>query len=173
MSEKKGERRPRGGAKNKGRATRKKDPLAPEVGRRIELAADRMAFPSFRAFAEAVGADEKNLREYIKGEVMPGTRALIRLSSALGVSIDWLLMGTERTPAALGEWLTGPIGQTTTADEQRFMRALPLAGYEPDATFYNIALHAMREGLAPDETVLAARDMQRRAARTKKPDTKM
>lgn len=155
------EKKPRGGAKNKGRATRKKDPLAPEVGRRIAEAADRMAFGSFKEFAEAVGIGEKLLRGYLSGDTMPGARAIIRIALALGVSIDWLLMGTERTPAAFLEWLDSPVGRTATPDEQRFLRALPLAGYEPEAAFYDLALHAMRSGLTPDETVLAARTTAR------------
>lgn len=157
MAKKNSKAKTKGGARKKRKPTRKKDPLAPEVGRRIEEAWQRQGFDTFTAFAEAVQIDQKLLRSYISGGTMPGPRPLMSIARACNVSIDWLLMGTERTPAALLEWLDSPVGKAATPDERRLLRALPLAGYEPSPAFYDLALHAIRLGLSPDETVLAAR----------------
>lgn len=141
----------------KGQVTRKKDPLAPEIGRRITEAYERARFATFTDFVNAVHLNERLLRRYMAGETMPGARALMHIAQACGVSIDWLMLGAERPSPELTSWLETELGKTATADERRILRFLPLAGFEVSERFYDLALHAIRSGLEPGDAVKAAR----------------
>lgn len=48
-----------------------------------------------RAFARMCGLSETALRKYINGESTPNIERLISISKAAGVSIDWLVTGSE------------------------------------------------------------------------------
>lgn len=138
------------------KGTRTKDPLAPEIGRRIDQAREDAGL-SMAELSRQTGTDLRLLHRYIGGETMPGVRALLRISEVCGVSIDWLARGVEYTPPALIEWLESPIGQGVDDETRNFLRSLPLRGYAPSVRFYDLVLHAVREGLEPEEAVRAAR----------------
>lgn len=60
-------------------------------------------WPTIKDFSEATGIPYPSLREYISGKKKPGMDALAAISSASGVSADWLLTGEGsklRGPAA-------------------------------------------------------------------------
>lgn len=144
-------------ATKKGKATRAKDPLAPEIGRRIQQAREGAGIPSLSELSQRAQVNLRLLNKYVTGETMPGVRALLRIADVCGVSLDWLVRGQEFTPPALLDWLETPVGKTVDEETRRFLRALPLHGYRPSVRFYDLALHAIREGLTPEETVQAAR----------------
>lgn len=50
-------------------------------------------WPTIKDFSEATGIPYPSLREYISGKKKPGMDALAAISSASGVSTDWLLTG--------------------------------------------------------------------------------
>lgn len=140
----------------KSKGTRAKDPLAPEIGRRIQLARENAGL-SLAELARRAEINNRLIHKYVDGETMPGVRALLRIADVCGVSLDWLVRGQEFTPPALLDWLETPVGKTVDEETRRFLRALPLHGYRPSVRFYDLALHAIREGLTPEETVQAAR----------------
>lgn len=50
---------------------------------------------SARAFARTSGIDDKSIRKYLSGTGEPTLKNLIKLSTATGVSIQWLATGEE------------------------------------------------------------------------------
>lgn len=137
--------------------TRTKDPLAPDIGRRIDQAREEARIESLAELGRQARIDLRLLHRYIGGEVMPGVSALMRIADVCHVSLDWLVRGSEHVPDALVEWLESPVGKGISDDARRLIRELPLHGYRPSARFYDLVLHAIREGLTLDEAVRAAR----------------
>ncbi|HMW70064.1 MAG TPA: hypothetical protein PKD44_11595 [Nitrosomonas sp.] len=61
-----------------------------ELGDRIK---EIVASDHVKAFARRCGVPESSIRSYILNQKRPGTDALINISFATGVTIDWLVMG--------------------------------------------------------------------------------
>jgi len=145
-----------------GKVTRKKDPLAFEIGARMDQAWKDAGFESQGAFIRAMGVDHRLMGRYLREGTMPGVRVLMRVSELCNVSVDWLLWGSEREPpAAYLEWLASPMGQVAPEEARRFLRALPLRGYKPSFRFYEFGFLAWRDGLSVEEAALAARATDR------------
>ena len=52
------------------------------------------------AFAKRADISYATLREYARGECLPGAAVLRKICVAAGVSADWLLFGDEGSPAS-------------------------------------------------------------------------
>ena len=51
------------------------------------------------AFARKAGLTESSVRQYLSGKTLPNSEALVAISVAAGVSVDWLLFGGQRRQA--------------------------------------------------------------------------
>lgn len=58
----------------------------------------RLRFPSMMEFSRQCGIPYRTLRDYAFSGKKPGSDALVAISGSLGVSIDWLLLGTNKVP---------------------------------------------------------------------------
>jgi len=146
-----------------GRKTRTKDPLAPEIGRRIGQAWRDAGFETLASFVHTTAIDPRLMSRYLAGEVMPGVRALMRIAEVCRVSLDWLILGREDTPSALTEWLQTPTGKAAPEEAVRFLRSLPIHGYRATVRFYDFAFMAWQHGLerrvSAEQVALSARTM--------------
>jgi len=138
-----------------------KDPLAPEIGRRINEARLAAGYETIEGFAIATGTNLRLMRRYLKGEMMPGVRALMRVAETCEVSLDWLVLGHEDMPSVFLEWLASPIGKTAPEPARRYLRSLPIRGYKPSLAFYDMALLSWQRGLSAEQAVTAARTTTR------------
>lgn len=62
------------------------------IGKRIK---DAIGTESVNAFAKRFDIPESSLRAYIENQARPGVDALIAISEATGVTVDWLATGKE------------------------------------------------------------------------------
>lgn len=74
---------------------------------RLRAAVRAGGWDSMYAFAESAGITKDNLRKYLGEDRLPSIVVLVRMSDALGVSIDWLMGYTageivERARCAAG-----------------------------------------------------------------------
>lgn len=151
-----------------GRKTRKKDPLAPEIGKRINQAWRDAGFETLASFVHSTRIDPRLMSRYLAGDVMPGVRPLMRVAEVCRVSLDWLVLGTEEASPALLEWLETPIGKSAPEPARRYLRALPIRGYRPSLQFYDMTFLGWQNGLTAEDAVTAARTTER--ALSDKPD---
>lgn len=129
-----------------------------ELGRRIEQAWQLAGYESRAQFAREARIDDyQQLSKWCAGKQLPRVDSLAEIALACGVSLDWLILGSEATPPALLEWLTSAAGASASDAERALLRSLPLHGYRPRRAFYDLAIQAIRLGLDSDSAALAAR----------------
>lgn len=135
-----------------------RDPVAVELGRRIEEAWYRAGYASRKAmFRRADLGDYNQLSRWCRGERMPTIVSLAKIAVACEVSLDWLVFGSEHEPDVFLAWLESPSGADATPEARRFLRSMPLHGYRPSTHFYDLALMAWKVGLSPDDAATAAK----------------
>lgn len=109
------------------------------------------------AFARRLEMSSAELRKHLNGSRLPTIPKAMAFADRLGVTLDWLILGREPTPAAFEEWLATSVGRAAPEAARQFLRALPLRGYQPSVAFYTLAYQAWEVGLKPDETVASAK----------------
>jgi len=63
-------------------------------GRRLRAARIAAGYESAAAAASVIGLDEVRYRAYERGARVPALAALLAIQRTLGISLDWLLVGT-------------------------------------------------------------------------------
>lgn len=138
------------------------DPLAVVIGGRIAQAMEAARIDSAAELNRRTGIHERSVRRYLKGRIVPQVEALMAISAACHVSVDWLLFGERSEPnAAYLEWLASPSGQAASDAARTFLLRIPLFGYQPTPKFYEFAHIAWRDGLAPEHVAQVAHDTDR------------
>lgn len=132
------------------------------IGQRIAEARAAIGTANASLFADQLGVRPNTVYRWERGELVPSIFTLYRIAQLAGVTMEWLVGGTE-TPADphLERWIRTPTGQTAPAEALAFLRSLPLRGYVPSDLFWDLALTAWRAGLAPDDASRAARTTER------------
>lgn len=120
--------------------------------------------------------DQNQFYRWARGESVPNLTSLIAIAHAFEVSLDWLVLGKERTPAALEEWLASPQGAVIEDDAKRYLRSLPTRGYDATPAFYALSYNAWKHGLAgrvdPAKFGASVRETARRKAAAKSKGSK-
>lgn len=128
-----------------------KDPFAVALGQRIDEAWDRAGYKSRTDMFRASDLPDYNqLSRWCRGVAIPKVEHLVSIARACQVSLDWLVFGAETTPAAFLDWLETPTGREAPEEAKRFLRALPLHGYQAGGPFYDLAYQAWKLGLTRD-----------------------
>lgn len=128
--------------------------LATAIGERIREALRLAGMRTLDDAVRVTGLQDRALRRYLKGTHIPLVPALMVLSEACQVSIDWLVFGREWLPAAYYEWLQTPLGGTAREEARAALRSLPLHGYPADVEFYDRAFLAWGAGVRDPEDIL-------------------
>jgi hypothetical protein len=143
------------------------DPVAVEVGRRIDEAWARAGFGSRAAMVRASGLPDYNqVARWCQGKALPALMSIAAIAKACEVSLDWLVFGADGTPATFMAWLETPAGISAPDEARRFLRSMPLHGYRASLAFYDLAYqawtHGLHQELGADETVRAVRETGKR-----------
>jgi transcriptional regulator with XRE-family HTH domain len=129
-----------------------------EIGARIARARLAAGFENGADFARACGVVPNTLYRWERGELVPDVFKIDVIARLTGVTLDWLIRGAETTThAALRDWRATPRGATAPDPAVRFMESIPLEGYSPTPTFYDLVMIAWEAGLTPGEAFLGAR----------------
>jgi len=145
------------------------DKLARAIANRIVEAREAAGFKTRTAFGHALNRDEKTMARYEGGKMVPGAEALIAISEACDVSLDWLMLGREEAPPAFAEWLTTALGRKAVEKHPKIvgmLRTLPLRGWRPTIEVYDSLYVGIRSGVLEevdgvDELVRSGRESQR------------
>lgn len=138
-----------------------RNPLAVAIGERIGAAMEDARIRSVADLSRRTGIHERSLRRYLKGEKVPQVDALMGVSQACHVSIDWLVFGRSEPTSAYAEWAETASGKEASPEAHAFLLRLPLFGYVPTPRFYEFAHIAWRDGLSAADVAQAARDTDR------------
>lgn len=135
------------------------------IGARIAHARLAAGYENAAAFAKRVGVTPNTLYRWESGKIVPDIWSLAAIAEVAEVSADWLLFARERPHAEeLAAWRATARGQLASPPALAFMASVPLKGYRPTDTFFDLLLFAYEQGLDASDAVLGARytDAKRR-----------
>lgn len=130
--------------------------FAQELGARLS-AARMSANMTQRDVAVRSGVGENSVSYYETGSKTPRPETIVKLASALGVSVQWLMTGHEATVVRASEspslraFLSTPLGKTVTERERAELGSIEIVDGVPMDELYQMMLAGLRGMVRRDE----------------------
>lgn len=126
------------------------------IGARIEAAYKARGL-NRQQFQLAIRGNYGQIMKWERGDALPGSENLMRISEVCGVSVDYLLWGEQRPMRAAPEyaaWLASGAPSDLTPEETKLLGSQEFPpGRHPGSRYYSVALSGIRAGLSERELV--------------------